>query len=104
MKEKALAVLLGAVLLVCFASAQADPPRKVDLNTASLKELDTLPGIGPATAERILEFRKKNGPFKRVEDLMNVRGIGERKFLKLKDRITAGPVPATLAPSRQPEP
>ena len=61
------------------------PP--VNLNTANFSELDSLPGIGPVMAERILEFRKKNGIFKRAEDLMNVRGIGERKFLKLRDYI-----------------
>ncbi len=61
---------------------------KIDLNTATLSQLDSLPGIGPVIAERILELREKSGPYKRIEDLMNIRGIGEKKFLKLKDLIT----------------
>ena len=77
--------ILVILLLVSWAHSQEAPP--VNLNTASFAELDSLPGIGPVMAERILEFRKKNGMFRRVEDLMNVRGIGERKFLKLRDYI-----------------
>jgi competence protein ComEA len=63
---------------------------KVDLNRATIQQLDTLPGIGPAIAQRIVDFRDKNGPFKRIEDLMNVRGIGEKKFQLLQDRVTVG--------------
>jgi competence protein ComEA len=62
----------------------------VNLNTASSSELASLPGIGPKTAERILEYRQKNGPFKKIEDLMNVRGIGEKSFLKIRSRLTVG--------------
>jgi len=50
---------------------------KVNLNTAGAAELETLPGIGPSYARRIVEYREKNGPFKRVEDLLNVQGIGD---------------------------
>ena len=67
------------------ASASSAP---VNLNTASVAQLETLPGIGKATAERILEYRQKNGSFKKVEDLMNVRGVGEKSFLKLKPLVT----------------
>ena len=62
------------------ASAQA----AVNLNTATLAQLEGLPGIGRATAERILEYRQKSGGFKKIEELMNVKGIGEKSFLKLK--------------------
>jgi comEA protein len=60
----------------------------VNLNTASTTDLQALPGIGARTAERIVEYRQKNGPFKKVEELMNVRGVGEKNFLKLKAQIT----------------
>ena len=60
----------------------------VNLNTATAAQLEALPGIGKATAERILEYRQKNGGFKRIEDLMNVRGIGEKSFLTLKPLVT----------------
>jgi competence protein ComEA len=56
----------------------------VNLNTATQAQLESLPGIGAKAAARILEFRQKNGSFKKVEDLMNVKGIGEKSFLKLK--------------------
>lgn len=60
----------------------------VNLNTATMEQLETLPGIGRKTAERILEHRQKSGGFKKIEELMNVRGIGEKSFLKLKPMIT----------------
>ena len=62
----------------------------VNLNTASAADLEALPGIGAKTAARIIEYRQKNGPFKKVEELMNVRGVGEKNFLKLKAQITVG--------------
>ena len=63
----------------------------VNLNTATAEQLESLPGIGARTAQRILEYREKNGGFKKVEELMNVKGIGERSFLKLKPRLTVTP-------------
>ena len=68
------------------AAAQASAP--VNLNTANAAQLESLPGISKATAERIIEYREKNGGFKKIEDLMNVRGIGEKSFLQLKPLIT----------------
>jgi comEA protein len=64
----------------------------VDLNRATSADLQRLPGIGPRLAERILEYRQKSGGFKKIEELMNVRGIGEKNFLKLKPLITVTPV------------
>ena len=60
----------------------------MNLNTATTNDLQTLPGIGKSTAARILEYRQKNGGFRKIEDLMNVKGIGEKSFLKLKPLIT----------------
>ena len=60
---------------------------RISINTASTEQLSTLPGIGPAMAERIISFRTENGLFQTLEDLQKVKGIGPRLFEKLKDRI-----------------
>jgi competence protein ComEA len=70
------------------ANTQAAAPAAVNLNTASAAQLETIPGVGKAIAERIIEYREKNGGFKKVEDLMNIRGIGETSFLKMKPLVT----------------
>jgi competence protein ComEA len=62
----------------------------VNINTASVAELDALPGVGSKTAALIIEYRQKNGPFKKIEELMNVRGVGEKNFLKLRAQISVG--------------
>ena len=61
---------------------------KVNINTADEKALDSLPGIGPAMAKRIIEYRSVNGSFQSPEDLKKVKGIGEAKFAKLKDKVS----------------
>jgi competence protein ComEA len=63
-------------------------PQMVNLNTAPAEQLERLPGVGPKTAARIIEYRQKNGGFKKIEELMNVRGIGEKAFLKMKNQLT----------------
>lgn len=60
---------------------------KVNINTASQTELETLSGIGPSTALKIINYRKENGEFKQIEDIKNVPGIGEAKFESLKGEI-----------------
>lgn len=60
---------------------------KINLNTATETELTTLPGIGPATAKKIIEYRKQNNGFTAIEDLLNISGIGEKKFGQIKDLI-----------------
>jgi len=67
-----------------------NPPAVVNLNTATPAQLDALPGIGPKVAARIVEYRQKNGGFKKIEELMNIKGIGEKSFLKLKPYISVG--------------
>lgn len=64
------------------------PASIVNLNTATVAELETLPGIGVKVAERIVDYRQKKGPFKKIEELMNVQGIGEKSFLKLRPQLT----------------
>ena len=60
---------------------------KVNINTATLNELDSLPGIGPSTAQKIIDYREENGNFKTIEDLQNVKGIGDAKFEEIKEKI-----------------
>lgn len=60
---------------------------KININTAGISELDSLPGIGEAYAKRIIEYREANGPFKSIEEVKNVAGIGEKRFESIKDLI-----------------
>lgn len=74
------------------AAASADKAGPViNINSATSSELEGLPGVGPKLAQRIIEYREKNGGFKKVEDLMNVQGIGEKNFLKLKSKLSVAP-------------
>lgn len=68
----------------------------VNINTASQSELETLPGVGPAKAKAIVEYRKQHGNFKSVEELKNVKGIGEGIFAKMKNEATVA------APAKKP--
>ena len=62
----------------------------MNINRANIKELEALPGVGPSTAEAIIQFREENGPFKTIEDLMLVPGIKEGRFERMKDRLHVG--------------
>jgi len=64
------------------------PGSKINLNTASVAELDVLPGVGPAIAQRIVDYREANGAFTAIEDVMNVKGIGPATYAKFEDMIT----------------
>jgi len=72
----------------------------VNLNTATVSDLQRLPGIGAKTAARILEYREKKGPFKKIEELMNVQGIGEKNFLKLRTQVTVATKPERSNPEQ----
>ena len=61
---------------------------KVNINTANQTELDSLPGIGASLAQRIIEYREENGDFKSIEEIQNVKGIGDSKYADIKDKIT----------------
>ncbi len=69
------------------SSTASSSNQKVNINTATDEQLRTLSGVGPATAEKIINFRTKEGAFKSIEDLKNVDGIGDKTFEKLKDKI-----------------
>jgi competence protein ComEA len=92
------ALLVLALLLAVPAAlaeqaqtpAKSAPATPVNINTATVDQLDGLPGIGPKMAARIIDYRQKNGGFKKLEDLMNIQGIGEKNFLKLKPLVTLG--------------
>jgi competence ComEA-like helix-hairpin-helix protein len=94
-RDPALRVPLSLWLLV-FLSAAANaekkkPPLKpVNINTATSEELQQVPGIGPATAQKILQMRKSYGPFKSVDDLLAIRGLGQKRLDKMRKYLTVG--------------
>lgn len=99
-------IYFAAVLLVLCAGQSAartkkHPPAKpIDLNTATLSQLEELPGVGPVTAKDILDFRAKSGPFKRVDDLLSVHRISQKKLDKLRPYVKVGP--PRHSPANQP--
>ncbi len=95
------ALFVLALVMLAAPPVEAQAPRasepasaKVDLNTATGEELESLPGVGPRTAELIIEYREQHDGFEKIEELMNVRGIGETTFLRLRSLITATPIKA----------
>jgi competence protein ComEA len=83
-------LVLLAVVLVVFSmagQAMAEEAGKININTASVDELENLKQVGPNYAVRIIEYREKNGPFEKPEDIMNVKGIGPKTFELNKEKI-----------------
>jgi competence protein ComEA len=88
-KKKVLFCIVLAVAMMFSAPSWAENATgKIDLNRATAAELSQLKGVGMKYAKKIVEFRDKNGPFKQVEDLLKVQGIGLKTLEKNKDRIT----------------
>lgn len=93
-------LLLALAFALCPVIAQA----AVNINTASKDELVALPGIGPAKAQAIVDYRKAHGPFKTVEDLKDVKGIGAKRFEKLKpDLAVTGPTSTKAQSASKPD-
>jgi len=86
--HRAVVVLLVALLLLSTAAAaQKKPAQPININTAAADELTKLPGVGPATARAIIAYREKHGPFRRVEELLIVRGISRARLRVLRPYI-----------------
>lgn len=92
LRVAALAVLTGLCATLSIAGAQKKraPAKPIDLNTATVEQLEQLPGIGPVTARAIVRFREKSGPFRRVEELRAVPRISKSRFEKLRPYVTIG--------------
>jgi competence protein ComEA len=94
-RSPVLRVLLSLCLILFFSSAASfakkKPPLKpVNINTANSEELQQVPGIGPATAQKILQMRKSYGAFKSVDDLLAIRGLGQKRLDKMRKYLTVG--------------
>jgi competence ComEA-like helix-hairpin-helix protein len=91
-------LLVGILLHAVPTAAKKKPPaHPIDINSATVKELEELPGVGPTTAKAIVEFRARAGRFQRVTDLLVIRGISESKLKKMRPYITLGPPPKKAA-------
>src|SRR5947208_14038655 len=77
-----------------LAAKKKPPLHPINLNTATAAELQQVPGIGPSTADKILKMRKSYGPFKSVDDLRAIKGIGPKRMEKMRKYLTVGKPPA----------
>src|SRR5689334_14351643 len=89
-KPKAAPAAATAATATAASSSSAKSGAVVNINTATAAQLEALPGVGAKTAARIIDYREKKGPFKKAEELMNVQGIGEKSFVKLRPQVTVG--------------
>jgi len=91
------ALAVALVLVFCGvapAQKKSAPAKPLDLNSAGVEQLELVPGIGPKTAAAIVNFRQKSGPFRRVDDLLAIKGISKRKLEELRPYVTVVPPPA----------
>lgn len=96
-----LVVLAGLAAMTCAWAKKKPPAAPVNLNTADSEQLQLVPGIGPATADKILQMRKAYGAFKSVDDLLAIRGIGPKRLEKMRKYLTVGR-PSTSKPVTPP--
>jgi comEA protein len=100
--RRLLSSLLCLLISCCAAPAFAKkkpPAHPINLNSASAAELQQVPGIGPSTADKILEMRKSYGAFKSVDDLLAIKGIGPKRLEKMRKYLTVGKLPQTKKPT-----
>ena len=83
-----LAVLASGGIVAAAEKAAAPAPARVNINTASAEQLAALPGIGARLAGRIVEYRQKQGAFKSTQELLNVKGVGEKNFQKIQGQLS----------------
>ncbi len=98
-RRTALALLAALAMVIGFgvpaaaataAESRTETPAQVDINSASVEELMSVSGIGQVIAQRIVEFREKNGPYKSVDDLLKVQGIGEKSLARIRENLSVG--------------
>jgi competence protein ComEA len=106
-------VVFFVVCAILFSAANVDATKKpplapININTATSEQLQEVPGIGPATAEKILQMRKSYGAFKSVDDLLSIKGIGKKRLDKMRKYLTVGKAvappkagSATAAPAKK---
>src|SRR5580704_17359537 len=105
LKRAAIAtILVTACAFGVAAQAKQPPAHPLDLNVANVKELEQAPGIGPKTAQAIVDFRHKSGRFQRVEDLLAIKGISQRKLDKMRPYLKVTPAPPPPPPHKPPQP
>jgi competence ComEA-like helix-hairpin-helix protein len=93
----ALVVLAGMTAIASSAVQKHPPAQPLDLNAATIEQLEELPGIGPGTAKAIAAFREKSGPFRRVEDLLAIRGITKQRLEKIRPYVVVNVPPKPSA-------
>lgn len=103
--SSSLRILLSLCLVLFLpasvgANKKKPPEKPVNINTSGSEELQQVPGIGPATAQKILQMRKSYGPFKSVDDLLAIRGLGQKRLDKMRKYLTVGKpaAPTTMQP------
>jgi len=108
MAWRTFAIRIPLILCLLFGTGafgkKKPPARPVNINTATSEELQQVPGIGPATAEKILRMRKSYGAFKSVDDLLAIRGLGAKRLEKMRKYLTVGKVPITAPQRSSPAP
>jgi comEA protein len=100
-------LFLGLIVSASATAGKKKPPAQpININTANSEQLQQVPGIGPATAEKILQMRKSYGPFKSVDDLLAIRGLGAKRLEKMRKYLTVGKAaaPKNSSPQQPSEP